>query len=83
MKKKVNKKAIVKVETKLAKPRASLAKAKLERTNRQNLADAETYRDHALQNLKDAVLLYAAAEAACAGAYLELLSAGNALGNRR
>jgi len=82
MKKKA-KRAIVKVETKLAKPRTSLAKSKPARTNQQDLADAEAYRDHALQNLKDAVLLYAAAEAACAGAYLELLSAGNALGHRR
>lgn len=83
------KRAIVKVETKLAKkPDAQLAKAKrtqltLVQSNKRNLAHAEELRDRALKALQEAVLTYSAAEAACAGAYLELLSAGNALGNKQ
>lgn len=78
------KKAIVKVEKKLAKrPDARLAKAELMQSNHRNLAHAKELRDRALKALQEAVLVYSATEAAYAGAYLELLSAGNALGKKR
>ncbi len=84
MKKKSKKSAIVKAETALKKidKRLPLAKALAKQYKRRDLAAAEAYRDQALQNLKDAVLLYSAAEVAVADAYLEVLSAGNALGKK-
>jgi len=80
MKKKSKKQAIVKVETKLVKQQDRIT---LVQANKRNLAHAKELRDRALRALQEAVLTYSAAEAALAGAYLELLSAGNALGKRR
>jgi hypothetical protein len=83
MKKKSKKQAIVKVETRLAKTHRLPSKVRLKQYLQNDLKAAETYRDHALKELKTAVLVYCTAEAAVAGAYLETLSAGNALGRKR
>ena len=64
MKKKSKKNSIVKVETKLAKTMKERAQLTLVQTNKRNLAQAKMLRDNALQNLKEAVFMYSAAEAA-------------------
>jgi len=69
--------------TKPAIVKAEPQKLSLKQANKRNLAHAKDLRDRALRELQEAVLTYSAAEAAVAGAYLELLSSGNALGKRR